>query len=188
MYHPDKQINNPNDASKFIAINEAYAVLSNPNKRKVYDYNLLKKNLNYFKNYSYEHDAFGIIEQIKLLQTKVASVYPDDINQIELTYTILHFYNSDYYSIINAADDASLKENYLNTLTVLIHLLRYKHVLFVYTNIKDILAKEEETLLMLYKILKYKRKQATIILLKPLLFLLCAFVICFFIYYLSNIK
>lgn len=185
MYHPDKQINNTNDASKFIAINEAYAVLSNPNKRKVYDYNLVKKNLNYFKNYTYEHDAFGIFEQIKLLQTKVATVFPDDINQIELTYTILNFYNSDYYSIINAADDASLKEKYLNTLTVLIHPLRYKHILFVYTNIKDILAKEEETLLILYKILKYKRKESIYYNLKPLLLVLCAIVICLLIYYLS---
>ncbi len=36
-YHPDRNVNNPENIEKMKLVNEAYAVLSNPDKRKEYD-------------------------------------------------------------------------------------------------------------------------------------------------------
>jgi curved DNA-binding protein CbpA len=37
LYHPDRNQNNPEATKKMQEINEAYAILSNPSKRKQYD-------------------------------------------------------------------------------------------------------------------------------------------------------
>jgi len=80
QYHPDKNKNDPDCAEKFKQISEAYHVLSNPQKRKEYDYmgedyrendhggvdpfemfnNIFQKHVHHFMNMKYEKEIpFG---------------------------------------------------------------------------------------------------------------------------------
>mgnify|MGYP004514336169 CR=1 FL=1 len=95
-YHPDLQENNLKIEyeEKIKKINEAYEVLSNPEKRKIYDLNL--------KNTEISEDNYNnlINENINL---------KNEINYLKNT---LEIYNNNFKNNINYINNSNVNENY----------------------------------------------------------------------------
>lgn len=185
-HHPDKHNNSDAANQHFTLINEAYAVLSNPSKRQAYDLQLLQKNLNYFQDYSFENDVKAILRNLQQVLFKVQSISSDDINQSELSNSIIYYYTNENQLLFEEQKNKELQEQYLNILIDLFQPLKYKYASFVLTNIEEYLRKQEETMLILYKIIFNKKQIHQWNKLKPILVLCSALIICFIIFIVSR--
>lgn len=183
IYHPDKQGNTAESNQHFALINEAYSILTDSKKRTEYDLLLVKNNLDYFHNYAIENNVQLLFGFLKDLTQKVNTVSSYDINQSELLNCIRMVMDDSKIKLIEAQGNQELCNAYFTNLEQLVRKLSYPHLKFLISKIESQDDKYKFKMLILYELIRTRRRQYRITLWAPWLILMVSISLCLMIYY-----
>lgn len=115
-YHPDKNQNDKLTEAVFKEINEAYEVLSDPNKREEYHQKKFSQYSNYTQNnHQYKPvTAYSILQEVIHLNKLVTSMNPYKLNRDALLFQIENLLSVFNVSILRYETNAEVKNKVID--------------------------------------------------------------------------
>lgn len=191
-YHPDKNKNSKESEEIFKKISEAYEILSNKEKRRVYDSSYHSKNGKFnekkedkrqeYKSKEEEVTPLSFLIFFQNLKNKINSLNIDNVNQKSLFDNINNALNQQNLNFLISKQSFETNIKIIDEVLICCNFLHYNYIRLLETKLVQLAGSDNKKIIKIYEFAKKRKRKSqlndvVIFIKEKFIFLLIAFII-----------
>jgi len=161
-YHPDRNFGDKSMEEKFKSINEAYEILSNINKKIIYDseYDKYFKTKNETKNNKVEITPQFFVDELTEIKRKLKWIDNDSLNQSSLFESIKNLFSEDVIKYLNLYSNSKTNKLIIEISLSILNRLNRKYIDEICLKLSKIANGDNELINIIYR---YSKKRKSVL-------------------------